>query len=99
MPGLHEIDYPGWIGQEIRALREEFPGWDIWHVSNYLRPGTWCARPKGRDTATINRDDPAAFRAALEAALDPQAAEDEEDARRATVIGLDVAKRARKAGC
>ena len=47
-----------WTGQRLARLRKQFPGWDIWAVRGiYPRPhATWCARPKGRATATINAD-------------------------------------------
>jgi broad specificity phosphatase PhoE len=99
IPGLHEIDFLGWTGDQARSLRAEYPGWDIWFVAGHLSPGTWCARPKGAPVAVINRDDIVSFRAALEDIVNPLSAEEEEaeeKARQALVTRLSVIKRDRK---
>lgn len=97
IPGLHQIEYHGWIGEEISKLRQEYPDWDFWHVANYLNAGTWCGRPKGTGIATVNCDDIAGFRRALHTAVNPAEAETDEDAQQALSFGLHVAKRDRKA--
>jgi hypothetical protein len=49
-----------WEDHQLALLRPQYPAWDIWTVRClYPRPhSTWCARPKGTPTATINADSP-----------------------------------------
>jgi hypothetical protein len=63
MAGWLRLVYP--VDMAIRAwedirrdeLAEMFPGHDIWTVRNSAcRHVTWCSRPKGTPTATINTD-------------------------------------------
>jgi hypothetical protein len=32
--------------EQLAALQEQFPGWEIWYVPRAVQPGlTWCANP------------------------------------------------------
>ncbi len=49
-----------WEDNQLALLRPHYPDWDIWTVrSIYPKPFmTWCAKPTGSPTATINTDSP-----------------------------------------
>lgn len=99
VPGLHEVDYHGWTGEQITKLRRDYPDWDFWFVARHMGPGTWCARPKGDPVATVSSDSLEDFREALEASLGHVPAEGHEGERQAAVTDMSVARAARKAGC
>jgi hypothetical protein len=40
--------------EELAALREKHPGWQIWRVDRYLGGPLWCARPLGQTQPVLN---------------------------------------------
>jgi hypothetical protein len=51
---------PTWADEQLAALRERHPDWDLWHVPSHTGPahGAWCARPAGAMTATCQGPTP-----------------------------------------
>lgn len=59
----------------LEALRAEFPSHDIWFVTVFMGPNSWCAKPKDMRVSTLVRDSPDELRAAIRtelAGLDPE---------------------------
>ena len=44
--------------EELAALRERHPGWQIWRVDRYIGGPLWCARPKGQTQPVLNTRSP-----------------------------------------
>jgi len=53
--------------EELAALREEHPGWQIWRVDRYLGGPLWCARPLGRTRPVLNAARPERLSELIEA--------------------------------
>ena len=47
---------PTWADQQLAALRERHPDWDLWHVPTHNGPAarTWCAKPTAAMIATCH---------------------------------------------
>ena len=44
--------------EELAALRERYPGWQIWRVDRYMGGPLWCARPQGLTQPVLNTRSP-----------------------------------------
>jgi len=44
--------------EELAALRERHPGWQIWRVDRYIGGPLWCARPQGQTQPVLNTRSP-----------------------------------------
>ena len=44
--------------EELAALRERHPGWQIWRVDRYLGGPIWGARPWDQTKPVLNADSP-----------------------------------------
>jgi len=53
--------------EELAALREKHPGWQIWRVDRYLGGPLWCARPLGRTRPVLNAARPERLSELIEA--------------------------------
>jgi hypothetical protein len=49
----------GWNEDMLETLKAVYPTWELWIVHVHQPPGvTWCARPVGAPSATINVGSP-----------------------------------------
>ena len=53
--------------EELAALRERHPGWQIWRVDRYLGGPLWCARPLGQTQPVLNAGRPGRLSELIEA--------------------------------
>ena len=53
--------------EELAALREKHPGWQIWRVDRYLGGPLWCARPLGQTQPVLNTARPGRLSELIEA--------------------------------
>ena len=53
--------------EELAALRERHPGWQIWRVDRYLGGPLWCARPLGQTQPVLNAGRPGSLSELIEA--------------------------------
>ena len=53
--------------EELAALRERHPGWQIWRVDRYLGGPLWCARPLGQTQPVLNAGRPGHLSELIEA--------------------------------
>jgi len=44
--------------EELAALREKHPGWQVWRVDRYIGGPLWCARPQGQTQPVLNAPSP-----------------------------------------
>jgi hypothetical protein len=42
-----DLMYGERLKAQLAALRDEFPGWEIWYVILHVGGENWCARPLG----------------------------------------------------
>jgi hypothetical protein len=52
--------------EELAALREKYPGWQIWRVDRYIGGPLWCARPQGKTQPVLNAPSPQRLSALIE---------------------------------
>jgi len=52
--------------EELAALREKHPGWQVWRVDRYIGGPLWCARPQGQTQPVLNAPSPQRLNALIE---------------------------------
>ena len=53
--------------EELAALGERHPGWQIWRVDRYVGGPLWCARPLGQTQPVLNAARPGRLSELIEA--------------------------------
>ena len=53
--------------EELAALRDRHPGWQIWRVDRYLGGPLWCARPLDQTRPVLNAPRPGRLSELIEA--------------------------------
>ena len=53
--------------EELAALRERHPAWQIWRVDRYLGGPLWCARPLSQTRPVLNAPRPGRLSELIEA--------------------------------
>jgi hypothetical protein len=52
--------------EALAALREKYPGWQIWRVDRYIGGPLWCARPQGQTQPVLDTPSPQRLSALIE---------------------------------